>query len=55
MARESENDQRRPEGSKWKKETEKIGLEKEDILNGASGETECELLQKEWGEFGHLC
>ena len=35
MARESENGGRRPGRINWKKETEKIGLKKEDALNRA--------------------
>ena len=42
----------------WKKlveeETEKIGL-KEDAIIEQSGKTECEQLQKKWGESSHLC
>ena len=35
--------------------TEKIGLKREDAKIQTSGEAECEQLQKEWGESGHLC
>ena len=42
----------------WKKkveeETEKIGLKKEEALIEQSGEIECEQLQKDWSESGHL-
>ena len=52
----SGNRKRRQPKKSWKKqvkeETEKIGLKKEDALNG---ETECKQLQKKWDESGHLC